>query len=97
MNYLLSILMCSTIANTCLPPHTFEDVYDSSYTCLIDGYQKSIDKLEEIGQSEVDEHGIYIKFECIQMVVPKPKPKIYGEKEAFQPIFSHHYTIVDNT
>ena len=45
--------MCSTVANTCMPPHTFEDIYDSSYTCLMDGYQKSIDKLEEIGQSEI--------------------------------------------
>ena len=74
MNYLLSILICSTVANTCMPPYTFEDIYDSSYTCLMDGYQKSIDKLKEIGQSEVDEHGIYIKFECTQIILPKKKP-----------------------
>ena len=74
MNYLLSILMCSTVANTCMPPHTFTEVYDSSYTCLIDGYQKSIDKLEEIGQSEVDKHGLYLKFECTQLIIPKKKP-----------------------
>ena len=74
MNYLLSILMCSTVANTCMPPHPFEDIYDSSYTCLMDGYQKSIDKLEEIGQSEVDEYGIYLKFECTQIILPKKKP-----------------------
>ena len=74
MNYLLSILMCSSVANTCLPPITFNEAYDSSYTCLIDGYQKSIDKLEEIGKSEVDEHGIYLKFECTQIIIPKKKP-----------------------
>ena len=74
MNYFLSMLMCSAVANTCLPPHTFEDIYDSSYTCLVDGYQKSINKLEEIGQSEVDEHGIYIKFECTKIILPKKKP-----------------------
>jgi len=74
MNYLLSILLCSTVANTCMPPHTFTEVYDSSYTCLIDGYQKSIDKLKEIGKSEVDEHGIYLKFECTQIIIPKKKP-----------------------
>ena len=73
MNYLLSILMCS-VASTCMPPHTFNEAYDSSYTCLMDGYQKSIDKLEEIGEAEVNEHGIYLKFECTEIIIPKKKP-----------------------
>lgn len=85
MNYLLSMLICSTVATTCLPPYTFENIYDSSYTCLVDGYQKSIDKLEEIGQSEVDKHGLYLKFECTQLVIPKKKP-------IGQPISSSLYT-----
>ena len=74
MKLLLTIVMCSSVASTCMPPHTFNEAYDSSYTCLMDGYQKSIDKLEEIGKSEVDEHGIYLKFECTQIIIPKKKP-----------------------
>ena len=40
----------------------------------MDGYQKSIDKLEEIGEAEVNEHGIYLKFECTEIIIPKKKP-----------------------
>ena len=76
MKFILSMIMCSTVANTCLAPHTFENYYDDSFSCLIDGYQKSLDKINEIGKIQINEHKIFVKFECHEIVLPKPKPKI---------------------
>jgi hypothetical protein len=75
MKIMLTIVMCSTLANTCLDPHTFPKVYDSYYDCLVDGYQKSLDKTKEIGRSETNKYQIYSKFGCQQVITPPPKPK----------------------
>lgn len=64
MNYLLTIVMCSAVADTCLPPYTFTELYPDSYTCMIDGYKKALEKTQEIGKEEVNKHDIYIKFDC---------------------------------
>ena len=74
MKFLLTIFLCSTVANTCLTPHTFTQPYDDSYDCLMDGYVKSIEKMKEIGRSEINEHGIYLKFDCQPYILPEKKP-----------------------
>ena len=58
--------MCSMIGNTCLPAFPIKEPYIDLHNCLIDGYQKSIDKLNEIGPVEVNEHKIFIKFVCTE-------------------------------
>ena len=74
MKFLLTIFLCSTVANTCLTPHTFTQLYDDSYDCLMNGYQKSIDKMVEIGRSEINQYGIYLKFDCQPLILPEKKP-----------------------
>ena len=74
MKFLLTILMCSSVAKTCLTPHTFDILYEDSYDCLMDGYVKSIEKMEEIGREEINQHGIYMKFDCTPFVLPEKKP-----------------------
>tara|TARA_Y100001973_G_scaffold73503_1_gene107288 strand:- start:1272 stop:1520 length:249 start_codon:yes stop_codon:yes gene_type:complete len=66
MNYILTLLMCSTIAGkiTCLPPHQVEVEYIDAYECMLDGYTKSYDKIIELGRDNVNEYNIYIKFGC---------------------------------
>ena len=76
MKVMLTIVMCSTLANTCLDPYTFPKVYDNYYECLIDGYQKSLDKTKEIGKLEINNYQIYSKFDCQEVITPLPKPKI---------------------
>ena len=51
-------------------------VYNTYYDCLLDGYQKSLDKTKEIGKSETNKYQIYSKFGCMEIIVPPPKPKI---------------------
>ena len=75
MKFFLSVIICSSIQNVCIQPHVFPTTYNSSYECLLDGYMKAYEKTIEIGKQEVNKHGIYIKFDCQQIVLPKPKPK----------------------
>tara|TARA_R100001163_G_C4936194_1_gene109962 strand:- start:273 stop:518 length:246 start_codon:yes stop_codon:yes gene_type:complete len=69
MNYILSLIICSGISNTCLPPINYTIIYESTYKCLIDGYKNSITIMEEIGEEEVNKNDLYAKFVCIK----KPK------------------------
>ena len=76
MKIMLTIVMCSTLANTWLEPYTYPKVYNTYYDCLLDGYQMSLDKTKEIGKSETNKYQIYSKFGCMEVIVPPPKPKI---------------------
>lgn len=76
MKFFLTILICSSVANTCIEPYTFVKPYDDSYQCLLDGYLKSYEKVKEIGKQEINQHGIFLKFECHQIIIPQPKPQI---------------------
>ena len=44
----LAFLLCSYIAETCLPPHIYEIEFDSEYDCLVVGYEESLNKIIEI-------------------------------------------------
>ena len=81
MSYLLTIIMCSGLANQCLQPFTFPTQYTDSYTCMVAGYEKARDKTIEIGREEVNKHQIYIKFDCTLVIVPPEKPKIKPKVE----------------
>ena len=73
MNFVLSLIMCSAVANTCLPPYRYPDLFVDGYSCMIAGNQESILKLEEIGHLDVNENKIYIKFLCTEDVKEKVK------------------------
>ena len=64
MKIALFLIMCSAVANECMPPHYFGD-YDSYYDCFDAGYTESLKKTKEIGKEEINEHKIYIKFNCV--------------------------------
>ena len=60
----LSLIICSQVANTCLEPYQWPETFDSQYDCLLFGYEESMNKMREIGRKDVNEHGIYIRFVC---------------------------------
>ena len=64
MTYVLSLVICSAIAGQCLPPYNVDKLYKDGYDCMIDGYKMSLQKTEEIGRADINEHKIYIKFGC---------------------------------
>ena len=83
MKFILSMIICTSVYNTCLPPHPMEEIYNTHYECMIAGYEESIKKAKDIGPTEINKYGTIIKFFCYQaqeaeekIIVPKPKPKI---------------------
>ena len=48
MKILLSLIICSQIAGTCLDPYPWAETFDTNYECLKFGYEESLRKLAEI-------------------------------------------------
>jgi hypothetical protein len=68
MNYFLSLIICSSISGTCLPPINYDILHKNFYNCSISGYKESIKILENIGEEEVNKYDLYAKFYCIEKV-----------------------------
>ena len=68
MKFTLAFLLCSTIAETCLPPHVYHLKFDTEYECMVAGYKESLNKIIEIGPEDVNTHQMYIKFGCHPIV-----------------------------
>ena len=66
MKFLLSLVLCSVIngQTSCLPPSQSEVEYKDAYDCMLDGYQKSYNKIVELGREDVNKFNIYIRFGC---------------------------------
>ena len=64
MKILLTLVICSQVAGTCLEPYEWPDRFRTQYDCLLFGYEESLKKMKEIGREDVNKHGIYIKFTC---------------------------------
>ena len=64
MKILLSLVICSQIAGTCLEPHVWPVTFDTQYDCLMFGYEESINKMKEIGADDVNKYNMFIKFYC---------------------------------
>jgi len=66
MKFLLSMIICTSVYQQCLPPHTMPEIYPSHYECMIAGYNESLKKAKEIGPEEMNKYGTTIKFFCMQ-------------------------------
>ena len=64
MKILLSIIICSQVAGTCLDPYPWHVTFDTQYDCLMFGYEQSIVKMKEIGPDDVNKYNMFIKFYC---------------------------------
>ena len=66
MKIALALILCSYVADSCLPPHVYPLEFDTNYECLMVGYSESIKKIEEIGPEDVNGYRMYIKFGCYE-------------------------------
>jgi len=64
MKFLLSLIICSSVANQCMPPYEWPETFNTQYDCLMFGYEESIVKMKELGKKDVNEYGMFIKFYC---------------------------------
>jgi len=54
MKILLSLVICSQVAGTCLEPYEWPKTFDTQYDCLMFGYEESINKMKQIGSEDVN-------------------------------------------
>ena len=64
MKILLSLLICSGVANTCLEPYQWPERFNSQYDCLMFGYEESMKKMIEIGREDINKYNMFVKFYC---------------------------------
>ena len=64
MRFILTMIICSASSGQCLPPFQVDKFYKDGYDCMVDGYKLSLQKTEEFGRADINEHKIYIKFGC---------------------------------
>ena len=64
MKILLSLIICSQVAGTCLEPYQWPTTFNNQYDCLMEGYKQSIIKMEEFGPKDVNQYNMFIKFYC---------------------------------
>ena len=64
MKFLLSLIICSQVAGTCLEPYQWPDTFDTQYDCMVFGYEESLQKIQDIGREEVNKYNMYIRFVC---------------------------------
>jgi hypothetical protein len=64
MKFLLSLIICSQVHVTCMPAYQWPETFNTSYDCMMFGYEESMNKMKEIGRTEANKHGIYIRFVC---------------------------------
>ena len=44
MKFILGLIICSSVYNTCLEPYHWPDKFDSHYECMMIGYEESMKK-----------------------------------------------------
>ena len=53
MKIILILYLCSYTAGSCLPGYQVTDKFDDMFDCMNAGYNKSIEKMKDIGREEV--------------------------------------------
>ena len=64
MKILLSLVICSQVAGTCLEPYPWPERFDTQYDCMVFGYEESLNKMQQLGREEVNKYNMYIRFTC---------------------------------
>ena len=64
MKFILTLIICSQVAGTCIEPYKWPDTFRTQYDCLIFGYEESLKKIQEIGPGDVNQYNMYIRFIC---------------------------------
>ena len=64
MKILLSLVICSQVAGTCLEPYEWPKTFDTQYDCLMFGYEESINKMKQTGSEDVNKYNMFVKFYC---------------------------------
>jgi len=64
MKIILSLIICSQIAGTCMEPYEWPETFNTQYDCMIFGYEESLNKMKQIGRTDINKYNMYIRFTC---------------------------------
>ena len=64
MKILLSLIICSQVAGTCLEPYQWPETFNTQYDCMVFGYEESLNKMKQFGRTDVNKYNMYIRFTC---------------------------------
>ena len=64
MKILLTLIICSYTHGACLDPYPWPETFNSTYDCMMAGYEEASIKMKEMGPKDVNKPQIYIKFTC---------------------------------
>ena len=64
MKILLSLIICSQVAGTCIEPYEWPETFNTQYDCMVFGYEESLRKMQQFGREEVNKYNMYIRFTC---------------------------------
>ena len=65
MKFVLSMILCSGVAGSCLEPFPMTDkFYDNWQSCMIAGNEESIKKIKELNPEDFNQYKFYIRFYC---------------------------------
>ena len=86
MKILLSLIICSQVHTTCMPPYEWPETFNTTYDCMMFGYEESMNKMREIGRVESNKHGIYIRFTCTPEETICQCGRIMVRRDNFSPL-----------
>ena len=65
MKFILSLIICSQVAGSCLDPYQWPESFNNQYDCMVFGYKESLKKIQDIGPEEVNKYNMYVRFICM--------------------------------
>tara|TARA_R100001530_G_scaffold38074_1_gene29502 strand:- start:1643 stop:1864 length:222 start_codon:yes stop_codon:yes gene_type:complete len=69
MKFILVLQICSSIAQSCMPPIKADNIlYDSWYDCGKAGYKSAYEILDKLTKVEVNKAKTMIQFRCVEVV-----------------------------
>ena len=70
MKFVLSMILCSGVAGSCLEPFSMTDkFYNDWQSCMIAGNQESIKKIQELNSEDFNQYKFFIKFYCQEVKI----------------------------
>ena len=64
MKFLITLIICSAVANNCAPGVELPKKFDNMYDCLQYGFAESSRRLALINKKDVNKYYMHIKFYC---------------------------------
>ena len=75
MKIILTMIVCSAMYQSCLPPMERPGRYATWADCMRAGYGDSLIMMRQLGDAQLNSYQTYIKFVCSERSVVKPKVK----------------------